>query len=533
MKMFARLAGLALACASGTAMAAQAPAPADAPDLVVVISVDQLSTDLFNAYRPHFTGGLKRLASGVAFANGYQAHAATETCPGHSTILTGSHPARTGIIANQWYDRDAARADKTIYCAEDERVAGSNSDDYTVSNVHLRVPTLGDHMKRADPESRVVSVAGKDRSSVMMGGQAPDLRLYWQDGRFVSPVDAPLPPVVAQVNAGVARAIATARPPLTPPPYCTGRDRAVQVGSRTFGTHRFGRAAGDAGAWQRSPEFDAATLTLAAALIQQMQLGRSGHTDLIAIGASATDYVGHSYGSGGMEMCLQLASLDADLDAFFRLLDRAGIDYAVALTADHGGLDIPERTGRGARVERSATPSGVGAEIGRRLGLSGPVLTGDWYVAADVPAARRAEVVAMAREMLAAHPQVEAVFTSAEVGAHPLPTTRPEQWSLLDKMRASYDPKRSGDLLVALKEGVLNVMARDTGSIAGHGSVWDYDRKVPILFWWPGLLPQDRPQSAQTVDILPTLASLIGVPVAGEIDGKCLDLRPGEATNCR
>ena len=73
--------------------------PAAAPQLVVVISVDQLSADLFDEYRPQFSGGLARLASGTAFRNGYQAHAATETCPGHSTILTGSHPTHSGIIA--------------------------------------------------------------------------------------------------------------------------------------------------------------------------------------------------------------------------------------------------------------------------------------------------------------------------------------------------------------------------------------------------------------------------------------------------
>ena len=80
--------------------AAQQPAP----KLIVAISVDQLSSDLFEAYRPHFTRGLKRLSSGTVFRNGYQAHAASETCPGHSTILTGSHPARTGIVANNWFD---------------------------------------------------------------------------------------------------------------------------------------------------------------------------------------------------------------------------------------------------------------------------------------------------------------------------------------------------------------------------------------------------------------------------------------------
>src|SRR2546426_12502198 len=88
--------------------AAQAPAP---PKLLVVISVDQFSANLFDEYRPQFTGGFARLATGTVFRNGYQSHAATETCPGHSTILTGDHPARTGIIANIWIDQKVQRSD--------------------------------------------------------------------------------------------------------------------------------------------------------------------------------------------------------------------------------------------------------------------------------------------------------------------------------------------------------------------------------------------------------------------------------------
>src|ERR1051325_3609487 len=96
--------------------AAQTPPP---PKLLVVISLDQFSADLFDEYRAQFTGGLSRLASGAVFRNGYQSHANTETCPGHSTILTGDHPSRTGIIGNSWIDQSVSRPDKTIYCAED------------------------------------------------------------------------------------------------------------------------------------------------------------------------------------------------------------------------------------------------------------------------------------------------------------------------------------------------------------------------------------------------------------------------------
>ena len=70
---------------------------------------------------------MAKLLRGTVFANGYQGHASTETCPGHSTILTGSHPTNTGIIGNTWVDQSVSRSDKTVYCSEDERVAGSST----------------------------------------------------------------------------------------------------------------------------------------------------------------------------------------------------------------------------------------------------------------------------------------------------------------------------------------------------------------------------------------------------------------------
>ena len=150
---------------------AQAPAP---PKLVVVISVDQFSADLWDEYRPQFSGGFARLASGTVFHNGYQSHAATETCPGHSTLLTGDRPATTGIIGNTWVNQSLSRSDKSVYCAENELAPGSSSVAYKVSDQHLRVPTLGDRMKSVWPASRNVAVSGKDRAAVMMSGHHPD-----------------------------------------------------------------------------------------------------------------------------------------------------------------------------------------------------------------------------------------------------------------------------------------------------------------------------------------------------------------------
>lgn len=545
---FALPAALALLAAAPAAAqqalpAPPAAAPATPPKLLVVISVDQFSADLFAEYRGQFSAGFARLMSGAVFPSGYQSHAATETCPGHSTILSGARPARTGIIANDWTDFNAPRADKTVYCSEDESVPGSTSSKYTVSDKHLKVPTLGEWMKAADPESRVVSVAGKDRAAVMMGGHKVD-ELWWWDGKgFVSYAGRAAPAMVTRMNASITERIGEAQEPIALTPFCQARSRAIALNpNRSVGDGRFARAAGDVAGFRASPEFDESILALGAGIATDMKLGQGPHTDLLILGASATDYVGHSRGTEGSEMCLQLLALDQTLGKLFAVLDKTGVDYAVALTADHGGHDIPERNRERAapmadRVARGLDAGTMGKAIGQALGIAGPVLvggnSGDVYFAPELSKADRARVQAEAIKRWSANPQVQAVFTRAQIEATPQVHTPPETWSLLERAAASYDKSRSGDFVIALKPRVTPIAGTEGGAIATHGSFWDYDRRVPILFWRRGMTGFEQPLSVETVDIAPTLASLIHVPVPVQIDGRCLDLDSGPGTTCR
>ncbi len=522
-----------LALALPAAAAAQpAPAPSTAPRLTVVISIDQLSSDLWEQYRPTFRGGLARLSrEGLAF-DGYQAHAASETCPGHSTILTGAHPARTGIVANNWIDQRVARPKKEVYCAED--VTRTPASGYTVSLANLRVPTLGDRLKAARPASRVVSVAGKDRAAAMLGGRSADQVWWWSGGDFTSNLTARPAQAVARANAAIAQRLAQARPALVPPPHCESRARPITLpGGRVLNTNRFARAAGDNAAFRLSPEMDAATLALGAALADELELGRApGRTDLLALGLSATDYIGHAYGSGGLETCLQLASLDRDLGDFLRHLDRTVGDYMVVLTADHGVLDVPERGTRpGARrIDPNLSVKALNEQVRVAVGATGPVLlgegVGDLYVTANLTAATRDRVLAEAERRLRAHPDVHSVHRGTDIGRLPLPPAPASRWTVPQRLRASYDPARSGDLLVVLKEGIQPIAVPGPTYAATHGSVWDYDRRVPILFW-RGAMGRGGGGEAMTVDIAPTLARLLAVPVpAGQMDGRALDLPP-------
>ena len=514
-------------------LAAPAAAQAPPPKLMIVISVDQFSADLWDEYRPQFTGGLARLASGAVFHNGYQSHAATETCPGHSTILTGDRPATTGIVANTWLDQSLGRSDKYVYCAEDETAPGSSSIDYKVSDKHLRVPTLGDRMKAAWPAARNVAVAGKDRAAVMMSGHHPDQRWYWDGKKFATDlVGVAAPAYLTATNAAVARMMAQPQPGLEPPTFCATKAQPIKLPSgKVIGNGTLARAAGDAAAFRASPELDASVLALSAGLIAEMKLGRGPAPDVISVGLSATDYVGHTYGPGGQEMCLQLLDLDRELADFFAMLDRSGLDYALVLTADHGGLDIPERlrahgVADAAWVDPVLRTSDMGKAIGAKLGLAGPVLIGD--VSGDVwidHSLKASDQVRVLKEALAeyrAHPQVADAFSREQVANTPMPSGDPVGWSVIQRLRASFDPERSGDILVVLKPHIMPIV--DTSRyVATHGSPWDYDRRVPIAFWRKGMAPTEHQEAAETADIMPTLAAMIGLPLAAPaVDGKCL-----------
>ena len=92
---------------------------------------------------------------------------------------------------------------------------------------------------------------------------------------------------------------------------------------------------------------------------------------------------------------------------------------------------------------------------------------------------------------------------------------------ILARLRRSYYADRSPDLLAVSKKYAYGSFSR-TGT--GHGSPYDYDREVPILFWGPGIPAGRRGKIVRTVDIAPTLASVLGVEFPLDIDGRPLVL---------
>ena len=541
------------AAALFAAPAFAAPLVKPAPKLVVVISIDQFSANLFEQYRADFRGGLGRLArEGVVYPSGYQSHGMTETCPGHSTLLTGKYPNKTGIVANDWYDKETG---KKTYCLDDPSVTLANDPSgggRLASPKLLMADTYGDWLKAVSPKSRVYAVSGKDRGAINMAGHKAD-GVFWLETRFgmttwVEPgQDAKIR--LAPVAAFNARLVADQKKKPFVWTYENKRCKALEADYVTGG--RAWRAAlpppapkDEAAATNDlsvSPYTDRVTLEAAQALREEFKLGDGEATDVLTISLSATDFIGHRYGARGPEMCDQVLRLDDRLGAFLDSLDKVKGQVLVVLAADHGGSDFPERLVEQG-YDAGRTPSipwmkALNAEVRARLKLDhDPLVQAGgidslYVVGADgkTPTVLdRARVVTATLAILAKRSEVyEAYDTNTLFTAAPPPKgTPPDEISVAERMRRSAYPGRVGDILVAFQP-YQTLSAAGASYVASHGSPWNYDRRVPIVFWWKGGAARERVLPIETVDIAPTIAAVTGVAVPADVDGRCLPLGPG------
>lgn len=436
---------------------------AAAPALAVVISVDQMRADYLTRFGPEFKGGFARLLrDGAVYTAARQGHVPTETAPGHAALLTGCFPAKHGIIGNAWWDRAEGKEVKSVDGPGGAQGPGREM-----------CPTLGDALKKSRPESRVVSVGGKSRVAILMGGRTPDLALWydWKGGRFGSSAYyAPLPSWLEDWN----------------------KSNEVPAGRRE--------------SLPSTSEFDARILSLSSRAVDEVGLGRGRSVDLLLVGLSATDILGHEVGPDSPKMREQILALDALLGSFFDSLDRriGPGRWTVALSADHGVTPLPEESkAPGAeRVLEDRLVEEAEGFLRRELGVP-PAGAPRWLLAFHAPHAWLAgpKALPVARKFFSARRYVERVYDPKELAA---PATKGPR---VDEFRRSVYPGRSGDLLVLFKPGVI--MAEGPHGTT-HGRPDDDDARVPLILMGAGVKPGVHGEETLATDLAPTLAKLVG-----------------------
>lgn len=512
---------LALLLAAGPN--AQQPAAGAETRLVLLIAVDQFRYDYLTRFRGEFTSGFKKLLTdGAVFTNAYLEHYPTVTAIGHSTMLSGATPSVSGIIGNDWFDRESGKSVASITDETVKPVGAPNAS--TASPRRLLVSTLGDEMKLASGAAkgtanapRVLGISLKDRGAIMPVGRGADAA-YWFDtktGAFVTStyymteapgwVQAFNDRRAADSLAGQSwLALSVGTPVLKQLPKETGSTLYEAVYGSPFGNQML---------------VDFTTTAIA-----EERLGQRGVTDLLSVSFSSNDSVGHTYGPDSPQVRDIAIRTDR---AIGQLLDRVdklvGLQHTiVALTADHGVAAVPEslaeRSLPGGRLTNKELFGAIELALSARFGEgkwlmatagSSPYLN---YSLIEEKQLDAGEVRRVAAAAVMKVPHVARVYTRDQL-------LRGEVANDLigSRVLRGFNAQRSGDLEIILEPFW---MRQATGTT--HGSPYNYDAHIPLILMGRNVKRGMYPGRVALNDLAPTLASLIEVDAPSGSSGRVL-----------
>ncbi|MCS6905058.1 MAG: alkaline phosphatase family protein, partial [Bacteroidia bacterium] len=515
-----------------------------APKLVVGIVVDQMRVDFLYRYQNRFgEGGLKKLLKqGVECRSAKFNYVPTYTGPGHTSIFTGSIPAITGIIGNEWFER---KKKSLVYCVADETVRGIGTEGKAgkMSPHNLLVPTIGDELKLAtNQKSKVIGVCLKDRGAILSAGHSADAA-YWFDGesgRWISSSYylEKLPKWVEEFNEKKLAdeylnqnwELLFEKSTYT---QSTEDDMFFEAGLPPSGSRTFPHPVpkikeNNYELIKFLPAGLELTTQFAIAAIQNEDLGKDAIPDLLTISYSTTDYIGHQFGSHSLESEDIYLRLDKELEKLFNFLDKQiGFpNYLVFLTADHGVVSVPNY------LKSKKIPAGVYTQqqlqdsitaIFGKYWPNEPILeyycNQQIYLNEEYCQAQKIkieEIYSILRKELL---KIEGIAEVVPLGTFhvSLPSF------LLEKIINGYNPKRSGNFYILLQPSWIE------GGLKGttHGAPYNYDIHVPLLFMgWK--LPKGLKinTTIAITDITPTLCNWLSIlPPAGVI-GKIINEIP-------
>lgn len=527
------------------------------PKLVLQITVDQLRGDLPARYYDRLgEGGLRYLwENGVVYRDAHHAHANNETIVGHATLATGAHPSGHGMVANLWFDRETGY---TTYNVEDHRyrllTAGADVDaeseiDPTQraartegrSPAAILVSTFSDELRsHTGGGAKVIGVSVKDRGAIAMAGHTGTA--YWfskSSGEFVTStyyLDKYPDWVLRHNDQQPAQQFANTSWTLLQDPdsylFANSDDREWEIDLAGFGS-AFPHSYGDGTSryfntlLTLSPAGDELVLNFAKEALVEEQLGMDEVTDYLSVSFSSTDYVGHMFGPSSLEAEDNILRVDrAIADLLAKVDEQVGLaNTVVVLSADHGAPDTPgylnslsipagyvdpKKWDKEAAVER----------IKQRFNIQGDLIEAFdnpyVYLSADVKNDSSIDQEALEAAIvdeLAKMSGVSLAVSSSALRRGNLPNT-----ALMRAVVNNFHPKRSGDIYIVFEPNWFINDLEGLTVASTHGSPWNYDSYVPIVFAGAGLEPEIVDRRVHTVDIAPTLALMLGTkPPSGAV----------------
>ena len=523
------------------------------PKLVVGLVIDQMRWDYLYRYNDLYgPNGFKRLLrEGFSCDNTMIPYVPTYTAVGHTCIYTGSVPAYTGIIGNNWFDKIT---NTKVYCTDDAKAStvGSNTTEGKMSPANLWVTTITDELQLSNNfKSNIVGIALKDRGAILPAGHAdttiypsghPGTTAYWYDdtvGRWISSSyymrAKKLPTWVLQYNAKdpVSAYMKTDWKTLKDPNLYglstedkKGYENKIKGDTDVVFPHRLSVIpdSNKYESFKTTPFANTYTLDFAKTAINNLSLGKNSVTDFLAVSISSTDYIGHAFGPNSVEIEDTYLRLDQDIADFLQYLDtKVGKgNYLLFLTADHGVAHIPAFLGEHAIPGGNFSENDLMKELNKLIetnfGLKDMVqnlLNYQVYLNTNEITNQGKDVAAvknMVISFLKEKPFIVTAFSTEAIQQTTLP--QPQKEMLIN----GYNPKRSGDIQFTLLPGFFDGGKKGTT----HGLWNPYDAHIPLVWFGWNVKPGKTNRETYMTDITATVAAMLKIQMPSGCVGKVI-----------
>jgi len=475
------------------------------PKLLVAIVIDQFRYDYLLRFRSDYHAGLARLLDhGAVLTDAHLQHIPTVTAIGHSTFLSGATPSLSGIVGNEWYERESKQSVTSVQDDSVQEIGGIPGK--TAASPHrLLVSTLPDEIKMSGQHTKTIGISIKDRGAILPAGHMADAA-YWFENDSNTWVTSSyyvkeLPQWVQDVNA-------------TRPAFkILGESWSPLEGGKPFCTMVSGADIRYCGSLEATPWGNEMIETLAEQAIKGEQLGQHDGTDVLAVSFSSNDYIGHAVGPDSPEVRDISIRTDRLLGKFLDYVDQqvGPANALVVLTSDHGVAPIPEVNQERKMPGGRLSPNRISEHL--MQALTTKYGAGKWldsfgasvYLNQDLIRSKNlnpAEVEDFAADILRPVPHIFRVYTRHQLMNGNVPAD-----AISRAATNGFYPQRSGDLTV-IPEGYYLF---DPPPGTSHGLPFNYDTHVPLIFFGPGIKPGRYTTPVAANDIAPTLAELLGV----------------------
>ncbi len=327
---------------------------------MVGIVIDQFRYDYLTRFGKDYHGGLDKLMSqGADFTNAFYAQVPTVTAVGHSIFMSGAMPAVSGIVGNAWYDREEAKLvtsvcdwDVAIVAGHADPKGSKCTDSDPSSPKRLLVSTVGDELRDASEDSRVIGISIKGRSAILPSGHRATGAFWFDDvtGNFITST------FYMNELPGWAKSFNERKLP----------DKYVGQKWEGFPKWSFRASATSKARYEKlaaGPWGNELIEQFAEQAISGEKLGVRGATDLLTISFSSNDYVGHAVGPDAPEVRDMSIRTDQLLAKLFSAIDQqVGLrNVVIVLSADHGVAPLPDRD------KADKMPGGYVPEVSKKL----------------------------------------------------------------------------------------------------------------------------------------------------------------------